>query len=75
MIQKGKSMNKYEIFRKMLDCAAEVAEVKDASMNNWRNSIEVTGASGDQTITIEVTIGKRGTQDSKERCGSEVEPA
>ena len=65
-------MNKYEIFRKMLECVAEVAEVEDARMNNWRNSIEVTGASGDQTITIEVTIGKRENQDSEERCGSEM---
>ena len=49
-------MNKYVIFREMLDYMAHIADVKDADMNYCGNSILIEGDTEEQTIIIEVTI-------------------
>lgn len=49
-------MNKYVIFREMLDYVAHIADVTDADMNYCGNSIRIDGDTDEQTIIIEVTI-------------------
>lgn len=49
-------MDKYVIFREMLDYVAHIADVTDADMNYCGNNIIVIGDRDDQVITIEVTI-------------------
>ena len=49
-------MNKYVIFREMLDYMAHICDVTDADMNYCGNSIRIDGDTDEQTIIIEVTI-------------------
>ena len=49
-------MNKYVIFREMLDYVAHIADVTDADLNYCGNSIRIDGDTDEQTIIIEVTI-------------------
>ena len=50
-------MNKYFVFRKMIDFVADYCEVTDADMNNYAGNIEITGTDDDgSTITIKVEI-------------------
>ena len=52
-------MDKYFVFRKMLEFMADYAEVVDADMNNYNGCVMVKGETEDQTIMIEVTIQKK----------------
>ena len=52
-------MDKYCVFRMMLDFMADEAEVTDADMNWLGNAIKITGETEDQVIEIEVTIKKK----------------
>ena len=50
-------MNKYFVFRKLIDFVADYTEVTDADMNNYAGNIEITGTDEDgSTITIKVEI-------------------
>ena len=50
-------MNKYFVFRKLIDFVADYCEVTDADMNNYAGNIEITGTDDDgSTITIRVNI-------------------
>ena len=49
-------MNKFVIFREMLDYLNHICDVTDADMNYCGNSIRIDGDTEDQTITIEVSI-------------------
>ena len=49
-------MDKYWVFRELLDFVADRAEVVDADMNNYCGNIVVTGDDGEQIIKIEVSI-------------------
>lgn len=50
-------MNKYFVFRKLIDFVADYCDVTDADMNNYSGDIEITGTDDDcSTITIKVTI-------------------
>lgn len=50
-------MNKYWVFRKLIDFVADNCEVTDADMNNYVGDIEITGKDEDgSTITIKVSI-------------------
>ena len=49
-------MNKFVIFRELLDYVAHICDVTDADMNYCGNCICITGDTEEQTITIEVTI-------------------
>ena len=50
-------MNKYFVFRKLIDFVADHCDVTDADMNNYAGDIEITGEDGDgSTITIRVHI-------------------
>ena len=57
-------MNKYIIFREMLDYMAHIADVKDADMNYCGGCILIEGDTEEQTIILEVTIkNKEVTED------------
>ena len=57
-------MNKYFVFRKMIDFVADYCEVTDADMNNYAGEIEITGTDDDgSTITIKVDI-REGEKDA-----------
>lgn len=49
-------MDKYWIFRQLLDFMADHANVVDADLNNYAGDIEITGEAEGQTITIKVSI-------------------
>lgn len=50
-------MNKYFVFRKLIDFVSDYTEVTDADMNNYAGNIEITGTDDDgSTITIKVEI-------------------
>ena len=57
-------MNKYFVFRKLIDFVADYSEVTDADMNNYAGNIEITGTDEDgSTITIRVDI-REGEKDA-----------
>ena len=57
-------MNKYFVFRKLIDFVADYCEVTDADMNNYAGEIEITGTDEDgSTITITVDL-KEGNEDA-----------
>ena len=50
-------LNKYFVFRKLIDFVADHCEVTDADMNNYCGDIAITGTDNDgSTITIKVTL-------------------
>lgn len=51
-------MNKYFVFRKLMDLVADYCEVTDADMNNYAGEIEIIGTDEEDgsTIKIRVTI-------------------
>jgi hypothetical protein len=53
-----KMMNKYWVFRKLIDFVADYCEVTDADMNNYAGDIEIKGKDEEDgsTITIKVSI-------------------
>ena len=56
-------INKYFVFRKLIDFVADNCEVIDADMNNYSGDIEITGTDDDgSTIKIKVTL-KEGEKD------------
>ena len=57
-------MNKYFVFRKLIDFVADYCAVTDADMNNYAGNIEITGTDEDgSTITITVEL-KEGKEDA-----------
>lgn len=52
-------MEKYFAFLKMLEFMADYAEVVDADMNYYKDTLKITGENDDQIIEIEVTIKKK----------------
>lgn len=50
-------INKYFVFRKLIDFVADYCDVTDADMNNYVGNIEITGTNEDgSTITITVEM-------------------
>lgn len=58
-------MNKYFVFRKLIDFVADYCDVTDADMNNYSGDIEITGTDPEDgsTMTIKVTL-KEGEKDA-----------
>lgn len=56
-------MNKYFVFRKLIDFVADYCEVTDADMNNYAGAIEITGTDEEDgsTITIKVELREGNT--------------
>lgn len=48
-------LNKYFVFRKLIDFVADYCEVTDADMNNYSGDIEIHGADDDGS-TIKITV-------------------
>ena len=50
-------MDKYFVFRSILDFLADEYEIVDADMNNYAGAIEITGKDGNgNTITVKVEM-------------------
>lgn len=56
-------MNKYFVFRKLIDFVADYCDVTDADMNNYAGNIEITGTDEEDgsTITIKVELREGNT--------------
>ena len=52
-------MEKYFVFRKILDFVADYAEVVDADMDHYDGSLMVKGVCDGEVIEIRVTINKK----------------
>ena len=52
-------MDKYFAFRKMMDFLADHAEVVDADMNYYKDTMRLTAENDDEVIVIDVTIKKK----------------
>lgn len=60
-------MNRYFVFRKMMDFVADYVEVTNAEMSNWAKEIEITGVDEDgSTITIKVELKEGETDGNQE---------
>ena len=56
-------MDKYSVFRYLIDFVADNYDVTDADMNNYAGDIEITGTAEDgSTITINVSM-REGNKD------------
>jgi hypothetical protein len=50
-------LNKYYVFRRLIDFVADHSEVTDADMNNYAGNIQIAGRDADgSTITIIVEL-------------------
>ena len=52
-------MEKYFLFRKLMDLVSDYAEVVDADMNHWKGGLLIVGEADGQTIEIEVSIKEK----------------
>ena len=59
-------MDKFTIFREMLDYVAHMGKVTDADMNYIPNEMKITGETENEVIEIEVTIKKKEVQKDDE---------
>lgn len=57
-------MDKYFVFRKMMDFVADHAEVVDADMNWCGDAINIVGQNDEQVIEITVAIRKKEDQNN-----------
>ena len=53
-------MDRYNIFRGLMDFVTDNYEVTNANMCNYCGDIEITGVSGDEQIRICVSLRKEG---------------
>ena len=49
-------MNKYFVFRKLMDFVGDYCEVTDADMNNYADEIEITGTDAEDGSTISIRV-------------------
>ena len=49
-------MNKYFLFRKLLDFMADHGDVTDADMNYYHGGLKIVGEDEEHIITIDVSI-------------------
>ena len=59
-------MDKFTIFREMLDYMAHIGKVTDADMNYIPNEMKITGETESEVIEIAVTIKKKEAQKNDE---------
>lgn len=52
-------MNKYFVFRKLIDFVADYCDVTDADMNNYAGKIEITGTDEEDGSTITINVELR----------------
>ena len=56
-------MEKYFAFRRLMDFVADDAEIVDADLNYYKDTMLIVGENDQETITIEVTIKKKGERE------------
>lgn len=57
-------MDKYFVFRKLMDFVADYCEVTDADMNNYADEIEIVGIDAEDGSTIRIRVEiKEGEKD------------
>lgn len=52
-------MEKYFAFREMMDFLADYAEVVDADMNYYKDTMHIVAENDGEVITIDLTIAKK----------------
>ena len=52
-------MNKYFLFRQLLDFMADHTEVTDADMNYYHGGLKIVGEDDEHVITIDVSIKEK----------------
>lgn len=52
-------MDKYFVFRKLMDLVSDFADVVDADMNQWGGGMEIVGEADGKKITINVSIKQK----------------
>ena len=55
----GGAINKFTVFREMLDYIAHMSDVTDADMNYYHDTMKIAGQTDVDEISIEVTIKKK----------------
>ena len=45
-------MDRYQLFRQLMDLLTDECEIVDADMHNWEDAIEVKAVCGDQEVTL-----------------------
>ena len=57
-------MDRYFVFRKLMDFVADYCEVTDADMNNYADEIEIVGIDAEDGSTIRIRVEiKEGEKD------------
>lgn len=51
-------MNRYDIFRRLMDFFADEAAITDADMKDYLGRLTITAKSGNQTIEVQVTLSE-----------------
>ena len=54
-------IDKYELFRKLMDLVADDFEVIDADMSNWEDAIEIRGVSDGKEIILTAKLKEADT--------------
>ena len=62
-------LNKYFVFRKLIDFVADYCEVTDADMNNYSGDIEITGTDDDGS-SIKITVRLTEAEKEEETDGN-----
>ena len=45
-------IDRYQMFRQLLDMLADEGVIEDADMHNWEDAVEIRAVCGDQEITV-----------------------
>lgn len=57
-------IDKYYLFRKLLDMVADDFDVVDADMDTYCHEMVIKGVQGDTAVTVTVEIKKEGQEDA-----------
>ena len=49
-------MDKFNLFRQLMDLLDDECQIVDADMNNWENAVEITAVCGDREIIVTAKI-------------------
>lgn len=49
-------MSRYEIFKKLLECVADISEVKDANLRTWCEEIDIYGVGEGFSVRVNVSF-------------------
>lgn len=49
-------MDRYQIFRQLMDLLTDECEIVDADMHNWEDAVEINAVCGDTEIIISAKL-------------------